>query len=1365
MKENKNYELFISYAEADKAWVEGYLLDALEKAEVRCTCESAFILGVPRILEFERAIRQSRFTLLVISEAYLADDLTRFTDILAQSYGEQVGTWPVIPLTLQEGFQLPPRLKMLEGLKAHSSEQWEAAIERLCHQLKRPPSLPSQKPACPYPGMSPFSENDEGRFFGRDEEIEELLGRLRLHPFLTVVIGPSGSGKSSLVFAGLIPKLKVSGLFGTGQWCIRSLRPGTSPLANLQAVLGGDVTGLEVRIQQLLSTQPDARRLLLVVDQFEELFTQAGAEAIPFQQALLKLIEIPNVYLILTVRADFYPDLMGSSLWKKIRSHRFEVLPLEEEGLRQAIIRPAEGVEVYIDSALVERLLVDAKREPGVLPLIQETLVLLWEKLERRFLPLKAYEFLLLPRSAYGATPTQPRTGLQVAIARRADAALADLETAAKQAIARRIFLRLIQFGEGRSDTRRQQSVDDLRIADDDSPLFDLTLRHLVDCRLLTLSGEENTSRKADIAHEALISGWPTLQQWITERREAEQTRRRLEAKTQDWIKLNKKGGLLDTAELKEVKRINSSNATEFGLSSHLHELIKASQQAAQVRKIILGVYIVLITGFAIIAGFQWRNAEIGQIKALSESSKAKFTSNRSSFDALLDALRAGTRLKHPLLQVGLPWSNGETQLKADVMTALTESVFWVKEKNRLEGHGGGINSLSFSPDRQTIASASADGTIKLWKRDGELIDALLEGHKDKLQVHSVSFNNDGQIFASGGDDGIVRLWKKKDGTWKEDKNWRKTLSGSKETVNKVFVVSFSRDGKLLAAAGEVGTVRIWQLDGKLIASLTDPNETDPSDPYEVRSISFNPIKPIIATSYGNTVKLWRWKDGKGEVIQVLDEHKQNVTSVDFSSDGQILASGSLDGTIKLWQLNGNQKTPITTLMDEHCDEQNKNVCGVRSVSFSKDGKTLASGGQNNAVKLWQQDADWKKKKLPTTLAGHSNYVISVSFSKDGQTLGSAGNDNTIKLWKLKNQRLTVLNNDAPTNSVSFCPNTNAPILAAANSDTVKLWRLDKSLMNMSLMNILSVEKKKVNSQSTIQKVTFSQENCRLLASASSSEDQTGEINVWQLNENGMPFTSSPIFGKGEKDFTDVSFSPNNSMIATADLDEIKLWQLDLDRLKATVITEPMLKRHKGIAYAVSFSPDGQMLASSGSDGFVNLYKTDGTLIKFFKKLQENSYPLLDVKFSPDNKMIAAASTDGSVKLWKIDETSVKPIKSRSQNSSPVTKVSFNPMKPYLASGNERGQIFLWKLDGTLISELPGHSKYIMSLSFSPNGKILASGSDDNSTILWNLDDPSDDELSLDHWLRLGCNWMHDYLKTHPHTEDTGDLCRSKEVM
>jgi hypothetical protein len=301
---------------------------------------------------------------------------------------------------------------------------------------------------------------------------------------------------------------------------VRTLRPGEAPLAALQTAVG-DVVNLS-------NLQPPPSHLLLIVDQFEELFTLARTDREPFQQAILRLSQTPGCYVVLTVRADFYPDLMTCPLWPQIQAHRAEVLPLDEAGLRQAIVRPAEDAGVFVETALVERLVADAGREPGILPLVQETLVLLWERVERRFLPLRAYEALVLPRAAYGGSP---RTGLQVAMARRADAALADLSPA-QQAIARRTFLRLVQFGEGRADTRRQQPISALRAASDDPALFDQTLRHLADCRLLTLAGEAGQAdRKADIAHEALITGWPTLQDWLTERREAEQTRRQLEVK------------------------------------------------------------------------------------------------------------------------------------------------------------------------------------------------------------------------------------------------------------------------------------------------------------------------------------------------------------------------------------------------------------------------------------------------------------------------------------------------------------------------------------------------------------------------------------------------------------------------------------------------------------------------------------------------------------------------------------------------------------------------------------------------------------------------------------------------------------------
>jgi len=577
---NKEYDLFISYADADRPWVEGYLLDALTQAGVRYLSETAFRLGAPRIQEFQRAVQQSQRTLLVLSPAYLADSFNQFVDLLGQTYGEETQTWPVIPLVLQP-VQLPPRLAMLVQLRAVTAEEQTTAITRLCADLKLTVPTPLPKPPCPYPGMEPFTEAMSDRFFGREQEIEELLGRLRLHPFL-MVIGPSGSGKSSLVFAGLVPKLRQTGFFGAGEWLVRSMRPGATPLTTLKEILGNDTITAR-NITQILSTQPNAQRFLLVIDQFEEVFTQVSQETVPFQQALLELTEIPNVYLVLTVRADFYSDLMTSVFWRKIQAHRLEVVPLDEVGLRQAILKPAENVGVFIEPTLLERLVTDARGEPGVLPLIQETLVLLWERLERRLLPLRAYEALILPRKAYGIAGSEHRTGLQVAIARRADDALATLEVQPdkQRGIARRIFLRLVQFGEGRADTRRQQPMNALQAVGDDPNLFNQTLHHLANKRLLTLSGEETSNAiKVDIAHEALINGWPTLQQWIFERREAEQIRRRLMSKAEEWVRLGEEtGGLLDKIELVEAERwLSSSDASDLGYDTSLPRLITASQ-------------------------------------------------------------------------------------------------------------------------------------------------------------------------------------------------------------------------------------------------------------------------------------------------------------------------------------------------------------------------------------------------------------------------------------------------------------------------------------------------------------------------------------------------------------------------------------------------------------------------------------------------------------------------------------------------------------------------------------------------------------------------------------------------------------------
>lgn len=434
------------------------------------------------------------------------------------------------------------------------------------------------RPPCPYPGMQPFRSEESSYFFGREVEINDAVQRLRLHPFL-IVIGASGSGKSSLVFAGIAPAMQKSSFFGGERLQICVFRPDAAPMSALAAALGCPAGAVSAPEELIACAREKARAAptLLIVDQFEETFTLApAAEAALFQSVLPRLIGLPGLSLLITARADFYANLMNSPLWPAIQAHRLEITTLGEEALRAAITLPAAAVGVTVQESLVERLVADAAGEPGALPFLQETLVLLWDKLRHAELPLAAYTQLAAGQSG--------RTGLQVAMALRADAALADpsLPTG-REAIARRIFLRLVQFGEGRPNTRRQQAEGDLRAAGDDPAAFDAVLSLLIARRLLIAGGDSSEAgRRIDIAHEALIGGWPLLRGWVSERRQAEIGRRRLEDKAAEWVRLGRgDAGLLDRVEIKEAAAyLDGPDGADLGASPDLLALVGASRQA-----------------------------------------------------------------------------------------------------------------------------------------------------------------------------------------------------------------------------------------------------------------------------------------------------------------------------------------------------------------------------------------------------------------------------------------------------------------------------------------------------------------------------------------------------------------------------------------------------------------------------------------------------------------------------------------------------------------------------------------------------------------------------------------------------------------
>ncbi len=1116
---------------------------------------------------------------------------------------------------------------------------------------------PGEIGANPYKGLLAFHEQDGDRYFGREEQIEKLWNLFRtLHENITQpepplrllpILGPSGCGKSSLARAGLIPELAQRPLPGKSQARVAVLVPGTHPVEALATVLARVATNDQTPVaktkefeqvlketsninadtiiydglRRIANVLPEIAEspLVVLVDQFEEVYSLCE-DTTEHQIFIENLIHAAGdragrVSVIITLRSDFLGETQRHPALNQVIASQGAIVPaMSEEELQQAITKPAEIAGHPLHEAVVTLLLKDTQGREGALPLLQFALTRIWEGLKKGAEPIETLEKI---------------GGVGGALADEAQRIYQSLNDEEKQ-IARRVFLGLVQLGEGTSDTRRRARINSL-VSYKEQPEY---VRRVINrfahpgVRLVTLSSEQGTET-AEVTHEALFANWRQMKEWLDSSRDDIRFQRRLDEAARLWDDNGCREGNLwrppDLDLLRKYYQHNSDNMTPLQV-----KFFQASKRAANIRKLaqLLGLAVVL--GLASVAVIGWRNAAISDIKSLAGSSDGFL--NLDGGKALKSSIEAAVKMQ------GL-WGV-DANIRTQVELALLNTVHNVAAPNTLGGHGNSVNGVSFSPDGKMLASASDDKTVKLWDTStGKEIKTL---KKHTNWVWGVSFSPDGKMLATASADRTVKLWDT------ETKKEIKTLTGHTREVHRV---SFSPDGKILASASADNRVILWNTStGKEIKTLTGHTS-------EVWGIGFSPDGKMLASaSADTTVKLW--DTSTGTVIKTL-KHEAWVRGVSFSPDGKMLASASddEDETVKLWDTSTG--TVIKTLTG-HEDR-------VLGVSFSPDGKILASASVDQKVKLW----DTSTKKEIKTLTGHTKEVWGVSFSPDSKMLASASVDNTVKLWDTSTGKEEIkirTGHRGAVSEVSFSPD--GKMLASASGDkTVKLWDTDTGKVIKTL----------TGHKDAVWAVSFApsprsanSSDGKILASA--SNDKT--VKLWDTDTGKV---IKKLTGH-EEGVWGVSFSPDGKMLASASADRtVKLWDTDT----GTVIKT--LTEHKDVVNGVSFSPDGKMLASASDDNTVKLWDTETK--KEIKTLTGHTSEVHGVSFSPDGKILASASADNKVKLW--DTETKKEIKTLTGHTNTVWGVSFAPSArsvnspdgKMLASASDDNTVKLWRWD------------------------------------------------------------------------------------
>jgi len=1095
---------------------------------------------------------------------------------------------------------------------------------------------------------------------GREHDIKRLIARIgSTQHKLTVIYGQSGVGKSSLVNAGLLPTLRYQNI-GTDTRDILAvpLRVYTDWVNDLgkslfKALEKQGITlsaipdSAATLIEQLTQNEHHNLLTVLIFDQFEEFFFICSESEQKEQifEFFGKCLNIPGVKVVLSMRKDYLHDLL-------IGNHLPHLDAIQNDILSKNILYPLGNFSRKDAKNLIRRL-TDGSQFPLEPALIHEVVKdLASRSKEVRPIELQVVCAQLQTEGITTLVEYQERGPKDKLVQRYLGEVIKDC--GAENQRTAELVLYLLTHGKkprpikSRADLEAQLKAlaADLAIKPDQlkagtSQQLSLVLDILVKSGLV-FKITDSYGIRYQIVHDYLTY----------------------------FIRNPRSKNLLDEikSQFSQKQLIDVQKQKNFAavavcfilviatvLSQHQRQAAESQRQAAESQR---------------------QAAEKNQLLARIKTSEALFASGQK-FESLIEAINAGSQLR----QKSTLLSNQDIykEIHAQIVAALKQSIYWIEEHNRLEGHKSLVWDVSVLNNEDgkptTIASASYDGTVRLWKPDGELIQEI-KAHEDR--VLSVNFSPNGQIMATASFDKKVKLWKANGQGGFEDFSYQ-TIEGHNEGV---YDVSFSPDGKIIATASRDKTVKLWDLEGRRLKTLTGHDKS-------VNSVAFSPDgKMIVTASRDNTVKLWQLTDEDKEIFpyKTLEGHSDIVWAVSFSHDGETIATASRDKTVKLWSLDdGSIKT-----IKGHKDS-------VLSMSFSLNDKIIATASQDNTIKVWNVN----NGKLQTTLTGHSNGVYDVSFLSENR-LVSASADHSLKVWKL-GKRSFKQNLNGHTDKVwdvSFSPNGDRIASASADS-TVKLWEKDSSTNGSHTPDYRLLKNLEGHNKEVLD-VSFSLDGQTI---ATASYDKT--VQLWTGNGRRLWILKHPdqVF--------DVSVSPDGKTIATASRDNIvRLWRFDGEW------QQTLLKDHRDWVRDVTFSPNGQIIASASDDTTVKLWKPDGRLITTLTGDRGHKSWVRSVAFSPDGQIIATASEDNTAKLWTIAGEYITTLQGHRDQ---VRSVAFSPKEKIIATASDDKTVKLWNWDGSLLRTLPRHRDGIRGVSFSPDGQTLALASANNTVILWDF--------------------------------------------